>query len=203
MADDDRPDARDPELAARLAVDPLDEVTRRRLVTTALAATEAGHEPRPRGPRGWRWLAAAAAVVVVAAGGLAIVTAEGGHDEQQASRLPVRERAGHADSATGVAPVDVGAFGDLDDPTNLAALRAALLTTTRPTGASAETPAVAPAVPTTRAACASDLPAGTVLARGTGTLDGRPATVVLTELADGSRSYDAVLDHPCGVRHLR
>jgi hypothetical protein len=50
--------------------------------------------------------------------------------------------------------------------------------------------------------CRGDLPAGTVTALATGTLDGRRAVVVLTTRPDGSRSIDAVLASPCTVRPL-
>jgi hypothetical protein len=43
---------------------------------------------------------------------------------------------------------------------------------------------------------------GTVLAQGTGTLDGRPVTVVLTEGAHGKRSLDAFFRDTCETRHL-
>jgi hypothetical protein len=213
---DDRPDERDPEVAARLAVEPLDEVTRRRLVTTALAAADnADAHPTRRtdtaatdGRRlhAWRWVAAAAAVVIVAVGGLAIVTAEGGHDEQQAA-TPVQtpERAADAAGSAGSAALaSAGDFGDLDVAANLAALRAALRASPTKTSTPEQSPsAAAEAAPASRAACAEGLPAGTVLAQGTGTLDGRATTVVLTRLADGSRSFDALLADPCEVRHLR
>ena len=51
-------------------------------------------------------------------------------------------------------------------------------------------------------ACRDQLPAGTVTAVGSGTLDGRRALVVLTDDGDGSRSIDAVLADPCEVRPL-
>jgi hypothetical protein len=54
-----------------------------------------------------------------------------------------------------------------------------------------------------RSSCCSEIPDGaTLVARATGTIGGRHATVVVTQLADGSRSYDAVFEHPCEVRPL-
>ncbi len=73
MADDD---ARDERLTGWLAVEPLDEVTRRRLVSTALAAAaepdaDAAHGATRR-PHAARWIATAAAIVVVLVVGLAL-----------------------------------------------------------------------------------------------------------------------------------
>ena len=62
-------EARDERLAAWLEPEPLDEVTRRRLVSTAMRETRPSHA--------FRWIATAAAIVVVLAGGLALVTAGG------------------------------------------------------------------------------------------------------------------------------
>jgi len=52
------------------------------------------------------------------------------------------------------------------------------------------------------AACRDQLPAGTIIAVGSGTLDGRRALVVLTDRGNGSRSIDAVVADPCEVRPL-
>ncbi len=211
MADDDRPDARDPEVGAWLDVEALDDVTRRRLVTTALRES-APPEVAPRPSRAWRWIAAAAAVVVVAIGTLAVVTAEGGNDEQQATRT---ERssvdAGAAAPKAASAPVVVGDFGDLDRADNLERLRRAL-TSSEPSDGSAVSHSEAQstagafddrgATPPLTSSCRGELPAGTVVAEGTGTLDGRQALVVLTLVGDGTHSLDAVLADPCEVRHL-
>ena len=120
MVDDD---ARDERLAAWLESEPLDDVTRRRLVSTAMRET--------RSSRAVRWIATAAAIVVVLVGGLALLTAQGGNDEREAATpalTPANDRATagtttppFADTAApeaagsaAVAPVDVGGFGDLD-----------------------------------------------------------------------------------------
>ena len=216
MADDERPDARDPRVAPpwlkdRLEVEPLDELTRRRLVSNALQETA---EPARTPSRAWRWMAAAAALVVLVTGTVAVVTARGGNDEQQAT-APVRtpEAAGDA-TAKALAAPDVGDFGDLDQPQNLASLRRAL-----DSPPSAATPAAPQAAGDSGFAsdsgasersnagsalsqCSVPLPDGTVVAQGHGTLDGRRATVVLTETATGKRSLDAVLSDPCELRHL-
>ena len=124
MADDDR----SPDVAARLEVEPLDDVTRRRLVTNALRESDAAPAPANTHPmRAWRWLAAAAVVVVVLVGGLAVLASNGGDDAPTASRQ---------DQMTALAPQpfeqalraapSVGDYGNLDDAANLAKLRAAL-----------------------------------------------------------------------------
>ena len=113
-----------------------------------------------------------------------------------------------------MAAPDVGDFGDLDQPQNLASLRRAL-----DSPPSAATPAAPQAAGDSGFAndsgaserssagaalsqCSVPLPDGTVVAQGHGTLDGRRATVVLTETAAGKRSLDAVLSDPCELRHL-
>lgn len=212
MADDEHS-----EVAAWLQVDPLDDVTRRRLVSTALRQSHPGTSPvttrTTRTSRAGRWIAAAAAVVVVLVVGLALVTAGSGGDDQQATRDDGVTASPKASGASrGV--VDVGDFGDLDQLANRRALRAALETPsnalTTPSApeaaagdAASSEPSAADAAPS-RVACTEELPAGaTVVARGSGTLDGRPATVVLTQRADGSRSIDALLQDPCERRRLR
>jgi hypothetical protein len=215
MADDERPDARDEprdeQVAQWLAVAALDDVTRRRLVSNALRDADTNAAPAPARPsRAWRWVAAAAVLLVVLVGGLVVLTARGGDDTPVASREEIRVLPPEATGSTR----DVGDFGDLDVPANLAALRAAL--------AQSESGSSAPQV----AGDASSVPAGerewkiadgqgelrlcgltlpdgaTAVAQGTGTVDGRKATVVLVEAADGTRTVDAVLEAPCEVRHL-
>jgi hypothetical protein len=208
MADDDRPDARDDlpdgEVAAWLAVEPLDEVTRRRLVSTAVRETAA---PKRRRAHALRWIAAAAAIVVLGAGTLAVVTAGGGSQESQTAApalTPEREAAGLAPKSAAdatTAPVEVGDFGDLDDGDNLTRLRAALVSGTS-TGAPDRSGAVVGSGPTSLSQCAATIPDATVVAQGSGTLDGRPATVVLVEHPDGSRSFEAIVSDPCEARHL-
>jgi hypothetical protein len=198
MADDD---LRDERLAAWLEPEPLDDVTRRRLVSTAMRQS--------RDSRAGRWIATAAAIVVVLVVGLALITAQGGGDEHEAA-TPARTPAAAADSASPKALStvgDVGNFGDLDQPANLAKLRDALGTET-----SSSTGEAASAAPPLGAAagaaadhltCSFEVPeSGTIVASGSGTVDGRRATVFLSELPDGSRSYDVLVEDPCEQRHL-
>jgi hypothetical protein len=213
------PDARDERLAAWLEPEPLDDVTRRRLVSTAMQETK----PSNAG----RWIATAAAIVVLLVGGLALLTAQGGHDEHQAATpavTPSNDRAAAgatpssaADSAVpeasgnssgraaaAPAPTDVGNFGDLDRAANLAHLRSALegngsafASGKAASGSDTGALTALAALP-----CRDRLPRGTVLAVGAGTLGGRAAVVVLTDLGGGTRSIDAVLADPCAIRPL-
>jgi hypothetical protein len=218
MADDD---ARDERLAAWLEPEPLDDVTRRRLVSTAMRESEAAESAPRRSSRAMRWMAAAAAIVVVLVGALALVTAQGGNDEHKAAtpaRTPASESrtaggagaladsaAPKAQASGGAAPTEVGDFGDLDRAANLARLRRALEAAGTGTGSSfatGSTQSEAAATALSALPCRGSLPAGTTLAVGTGTLDGRAAVVVLTDLGDGTRSIDAVLVGPCEVRPL-
>jgi len=217
MADDD---ARDERLGVWLEVEPLDEVTRRRLVSRALASTALASTsvPSTRPSHAARWIAVAASIVVILVAAVALLTAPGGNDEPQAStpaRTPELEQksaGAEADSAApqaaapnsdGTASVDVGDFGDLDIPANLARLRTALEAGTA-TSSSATTPSGAAerSAPLDAFPCRDQLPSGTVTTSATGTLDGRRAVVVLTTLPDGNRSIDAVLASPCEVRPL-
>ena len=242
MADDDR---RDERIGAWLETEPLDDVTRRRLVSTAMREREStgsvperktgsvperetGTEPDAgrndrRSSATLRWIATAAAIVALLVGALALFTAQGGNDEPQAA-APVhtpgdaggsaRSSAGsHAEAAepeaAQAAPVDVGDFGDLSRASNLARLRTALERGLAPAaaaptsaGSAADSQTTAGGSTLSTLACHDRLPAGTVTAVARGTLDGRPATVVLTVLPDGNRSVDAVLTDPCEVRPL-
>jgi hypothetical protein len=208
MADDRPDDQRDERIATWLEAEPLDELTRRRPVAGAIQATaEAPGSAASR--RAWPWIATAAVIVVVLVGALAVFTAQGGNESQLSDARQQRGRSsdqiGQASPAIGATkpPIDVGGFGDLDTPANLRRLRTALEQPRRaavapPSGAEAGTPSDE----LSTSACRDQLPAGTIIAVGSGTLDGRRAVVVLTDRGDGSRSIDAVLADPCEVRPL-
>ena len=207
MADDRPDDQRDERIATWLEAEPLDELTRRRLVAGAMQATaEAPSSPPSR--RAWRWIATAAVIVVVLVGALAIVTAPGG-DESRLSDAR-QQRGGRSDQIQAASPalgatrppIDVGGFGDLDTPANLRRLRTALAQPQRAAAPSngAEAGTTADERPTS--ACRDQLPTGTIIAVGSGILDGRRALVVLTDRGNGSRSIDAVLADPCELRPL-
>ena len=210
MADDERPDR---QVEQWLRVEPLDDVTRRRLVSTALRESDQGDTADSRrSSHAWRWLTAAAALVVVLVVGLAVLTAGGGNDEEQASR---NDRTELTPKAAGPAR-DVGDYGDLDDPANLASLRAALEAPTAASGSSE--PLATGDAADSQLGSAERAPTGgtgelrlcgitapddgSIVAQGTGTIDGRRAAIVLVEAADGTRSFEAVLEDPCEVRPL-
>jgi hypothetical protein len=185
-------DRRDEGLAALLAVEPLDQLTRRRLVTTAVRAAPA----RPR----WRLAAAAAAVILVAAGTVVAVTGSDGPSPARRADAPTvapRPPAGSppvsASTAT-VAPVELGDFGVLDVAANLTRLRAAaagVATQAQRGGAAASAaPQLGPA-----RGCAPTL--GPVRAVATGQLGGRPVVVLVV-----GTHLTAVAVDPCAVRAL-
>ena len=153
-------------------------------------------------------------IVVVLVGALAVFTAQSGNEARlnDAARKPAdsgqTQQASPSIAATG-SPVSVGDFGDLDTPANLRRLRTALeqqrsVLVAPANGGDADSAAGAE----TRSnqlstlTCRDQLPAGTIIVVGSGTLDGRRAVVVLTDRGDGSRSIDAVLTEPCEVRPL-
>jgi hypothetical protein len=201
---------RDERLAAWLDVEPLDDLTRRRLVATALDETA-------KRSHALRWIATAAAIAVALFGALALLTARGGNDEQRAS-VPARVSGNPAASAAGgsaqekapvpaaaapvAAPVDLGDVGDLSQSVVLARLRAVAGEgpAADRAGAGAASSPLSP--PHRDLPCRDRLPVGTITAVGSGTLDGRAAVVVVTSLAGGSPSIDAVFTDPCEVRHL-
>jgi len=205
-------DPRDERVRAWLDVEPLDDLTRRRLVSTALDET-AGRS------HATRWIVVAAAIVVALFGVVALLTAPGGNDDQRAS-TPPRTAGGQvasdatgsagpkapvpapapAAAAPGAAPVDLGDLGDVSHPDVLARLHAVAGEGVAANGAGSAT-SFGPShrdVP-----CRDQLPHGTVTAVGSGTLGGRAVVVVVTTLANGQPSIDAVFTDPCEVRHIQ
>jgi len=188
---DDEP--RDDRVAQLLAVEPLDEVTRRRLVTTALRRS-AGHARRNV------FIAAGVAALVVAGGGAWLLTRTS--SPRRVVAAPTTPGAGpgtaqlNAGAATPArAPLDLGDFGNLNDPGAVARLRAAVQSVTA-------APPLAPRNESSlRGALASalrcDPGAGEVSTVATGTLDGQDVLV----LAAGERLV-AVATAPCDVHPL-
>jgi hypothetical protein len=214
--------ARDERLASFLEVEPLDEVTRRRLVSAAL------RESAPPARRTGRVVAAVAAATVVVAGGLGLLAlnddgggvptanrtpASGEPLDRSAQAAPVPSAAAPstsvgadttAESATAV--LDAGDLGDLEDPAALGREREALAPTA---AATADSTSVAPSsraddlVARVRgASCASELTQGEIVAVGTGTLDGRDVIVVATRRANGTQAAEAIVVDPCAVHPL-
>jgi hypothetical protein len=218
MTDDEaRDEPRDEELGARLGVPALDDVTRHRLVSTAMRTS--------RPARTGRWLAAAAAVLVlVIAVAVVVVVAPGSNDDRQAAtpaRTPARTPsaaplppgpnaaavpAPAAEPVSGSA-VDIGDFGDLSRSANLVRLRRTLAPATgsapsAPTAGAASARSVALLNTLATRPCRTDLPAGPITAVGTGTLDHRRAIIVVITSPNGTRVVNAVLGNPCAVRPL-
>jgi hypothetical protein len=223
MADDDR---RDERLGRLLEVEPLDELSRRRLVATAMQASAPPARSRLAGMARSRLAAAAAVVAIVVVGGFSYLALRGS-DSTAPSASPVRpapstladqsaksaapqsgtgerEQSNADSSATAgaAAPRAIGDFGDLRVAANLDRLRAA-------TGASAFSSTTGgeadgtPLVTRLRALpCTGELPEGTIIAIGTGRFGTRDAIVVETSLPEGTPSLDAVVAHPCEVRPL-
>jgi hypothetical protein len=201
--------ARDERLGGLLGVEPLDEVTRRRLVTTALRASA------PPG-RSRRWIAAAAVVVGLVIGVGVALLATGGDDtgaptaSQQKSATPntTPPAASPSSSATeAVVPTDAGDFGDLSEAGNLARARAALGAAPI-RGEVGAADAASPAAGATLErrfdtfACSDELDEGTVVATATGRFGNREAVVVAIERPDGTRTIEAIVADPCEVRPL-
>jgi hypothetical protein len=107
---------------------------------------------------------------------------------------------GSAAADSSAAPVDVGDFGDLDRTPNLDRLRQALASATPTASNAGRGRALVTAL--AGRGCVGALPPGTITAVATGTLGREKSTVVLTVLADGSRSIDAVDGNSCTVRPL-
>jgi len=119
MADEPRDD----ELARLLAVEPLDELTRRRLVRTALEATPAdataaddadapaADEPARR-PAPWRVLAAAAVVLVVLVVGTVVLAGAGDDHGTEVANRPDQRAQPQAESSAGPAAPSAAATAD-------------------------------------------------------------------------------------------
>jgi hypothetical protein len=200
------PDARDDVLARALAVDPLDDVTRRRLVATAIRSTGTARRAR--------MLVAAAAVVLVAVVGAgAFVAIRGtGSDEVEAQRRealgpPQRPAAGAESGAAGAAPTAAAELGDFGELT-VAANRQRLFTAIGTTKATAAPDAPAAAGESAAHKLANldctvrGLPSGTTAALATGTLDATRVIVVVTDTTGGNRIVSTVDTGTCRVRPL-
>jgi hypothetical protein len=229
MPDDETPpeapDERDEHVAALLAVEPLDDVARRRLVSTALRSTGTARQARR--------LMAAAAVVVVLVAGAGVVIAVGGGGNSTSSTA-ARDKAARALPASGTengvvagSVRSVGDFGDLGSAANVERLRRAFdaveglsVTPAVPTGAASaagQAPASRSGTEPANDAASSDalvnrfralgcslsaLPPGTVVALASGTLDRHPVIVVDLESAGGAHSFHAIETDTCKVHRL-
>jgi hypothetical protein len=196
----DPTDVRDERLAARLETEPLDEVTRARLVRTAMAAT--AETTTTSQPSRWsartRWLAVAAALVVVLAVGLAVVLRDNSGSEPTAARAPKTGASESGSRSAADSPeldqnfsTDSGIrpLGDLGDVGSNPKLRRAV------SAAGADAPSASPlsersaqAAATSAAAAPCVIkPRGTIVATGSGTAQGETVAVYVVERPNGSR----------------
>ena len=223
-------DARDERLGRMLEVEPLDDLSRRRLVRTAMEAPEPAATPR----RTWRLVAAASLVAVVVASGVTYLATRDTNTTQPTALTDRNAKgdggaAAAAPSAAGSAvpstesnnfeqqalvasadATDLGDFGDLGSDAGLDRVRGAF---SAAASGGAPTPQSKSAGDSnTRASsvlnelgalkCADDLPEGTIVAFGHAHFGARDAIVVKTLQSDGSVSLDAVVADPCEVRPL-
>jgi len=216
-------DARDDQLGEALAVPPLDDITRRRLVRNALDAAADGDPADAEAPerRSWVPLAAAAVVILLVVVGF-VALGQGGDGSSSDTAARKADRVPTAETPTGQAPtaaadsssdataslvpgiLDLGDLGNLSSARSRDRTRAAL--TTGPLTDSEAT--------TTRsneqllqdvadAACAEPLrtESTTVVGVGSATVDGEDAVVVVTETA-GARAAFVLVLQPCALSPL-
>ena len=207
------PDARDPRTAEWLAVEPLDELTRARLVRSALAESDAapGPDASPGRNRTARFLAVAAALLVVLVAGIAVLVPRSSNDSTPtAADVPAAKRAtpeaaeapatdsSRSSGASGAtaqadaAPTALSPLGDLGDVSTRALLRAAA-------GARRDPPFADRTVVPPTCAVQAGRSLGTPIAAGTGTVNGKPATVILVQRPDGLSGAVAVVDRSCAL----
>ena len=207
-------DARDERVAGYLAVEPLDDVTRRRLVSTALGSTGGRSTGSARRAR---QLVAAAAIVFVAVAGAGLVVAlqEGPQEEPEsltAQAEPRESEDAMADTPLGGSVPDVGEFGELTQQGTVDRLRAALATVATSPVSPQDAAATDKAAEadgelsfSTRAGevgCTPMLPNGVTIAGATGSYDGREVVVVQRESLKGTRVLLAVDIETCAVHRL-
>jgi hypothetical protein len=213
MADDavTPPEVRDDALARALDVEPLDELTRRRLVSGALAAAGQPDEAPAGGSVRARALGVAAAAVAFVVLGIAALTLPGGGGDdvalrdrtsrdQPAAAAPESAGAGAASTAdastaspkssTGLP--DLGRLGDVSRPRSRARVLAA-----------AE-PLVEGVAPQRWSFTFQQCDDRTldVVATGLGTFDGHPAQIFVTRRADGTLRVSALDGTTCELRSL-
>ena len=185
-------DERDERLAALLAVPPLDDHTRTRLVRRALDQVRASTPRRSR--RAFSLVAAATVLVVAVAGGL-LLTSGGGGPGPTATRASQPPPAAGSraptlapGSAAALAPRDLGAVGDVTATTQLRRV------VTGPAGAASGS------LNTIRDACGTVGPVAGVTrfdTVGTGVDAGQPAAIIVGRDTTGRRVAVVVALHGC------
>ena len=202
-------DARDPNLASRLRVEPLDEVTRARLIRTAVqaAADDTLQDQRARRTFAARVLAVAAAVAAVVVVSVVLLTR--GSDEPRPAALAPSNSASEKATAESASPTSALRDSALASGTAGDAFANQPLTALGPLGEIAKPSVLRDAIAhaeragtTTPPTCATTAAtsAGTPVAAGTGTVDGEPATVIIVKRTDGGRRAVTVIDATCEQR---
>jgi hypothetical protein len=186
---DEAPDRRDDSLAALLAVPPLDEHTRRRLVRRALDTVPASTARRRRPAL---LLGAAAGLLAVAVAVGVLLTGGGGTPAPQAARRAAPRQPAIGPVAPGAAvapPRDLGPVGDV---TTVALLRRVVDGPAGPPGAS---------LARIRGGCGTRAPGGVTRPElvGVGVDAGRPAGIVVGRDAAGHRTAVVVALDRCAL----
>jgi len=214
---DAEPD-RDRELAAALAVDELDDTTRRRLVRRALDEADAGtvDDDETADRRSGRLVAAlglAAALVIGAVVGTVVVTQPEDPSTETAVRAPATtaggadakatapDAAGATDSSAAEAPASVAPpvdLGELGSVPNADGIRIAV--NRRLEAGTSSTPASVVCLPSSGGAGVLGLVS--ITAAGTAVLDGTPV-VVLVGPSPAGDSVAAILDAARGCEFIR
>jgi hypothetical protein len=208
------PDARDRELAAALAVTPLDEVTRRRLVAGALAATTdvpGAGAPSAPSRRSWIPLVAAAVVILAVVVGV-FALAGGGNDtsdtatrKDATTRTDQRAAAEAPESAAGSVAVGVADYGDLGNLSRAAARRRAREELAKAPDAAAAGSAASPNTEqllqaVAHAPCAEGVrSAGDLVGVASATFHGHDAVVVVVLTPSGARTGYLLVPDPCSA----
>jgi hypothetical protein len=215
-------DARDERIAEALAVPPLDDVTRRRLVRAALDAVPAkadeADEAQPSRERlSWVPLVAAAVVILLVVVGVLALGGGGDDSTDTAARKNGASATSSVDaplgSADAVAPaagpgassgtVSVADLGDLGDLSSSAARRQAR------TAIAGSTTGYAAGIDRVQellgevagAPCAGTLRSAEIVGVGSATVDGHPAVVAVTSSGATSTPYLLVI-RPCALHPL-
>jgi hypothetical protein len=226
---DDRTDPRDEALARALAVEPLDELTRRRLVSGALAATPVGASGASdagsvqRGTGRARILGVAAATVAFVVLGVAALALPRNDTTDVAGRVPqsrtdqaasapepAATKAPTAESATPSAAGSTGSSTAADSARAVTALpdlgRLGEVGTvgSRERVVATAAPIVDGVAPRRWAFTFQTCPPHTVdaVATGLGSIDGDPVFVVVSRRDDGSLRVRAIDGTSCAVRSL-
>ncbi len=183
-------DERDEQLAALLAVPPLEDHTRTRLVRRALDEVSASTPRRSR--RALPIVAAATLLVVAVTGGLLLASGGGGQSPtaKRASQPPptAGSQAPAPGSAAEFAPRDLGAVGDVTGPTQLRRVVNGLAG------------AAIGSLDTIREACGNVGPVAGVTRFdivGTGVDAGQPAAIIVGRDTTGRRVAVVVALHGC------